>query len=85
MIKTRLILIMFTLFCIYIQIPTSFISGKKCSEVCEADNRQINGRIFAVNGLLPCLVTFPPPTTATQPPHLDVGKNAAAVRDGTHL
>ncbi len=35
-------------------------SGKKYLEVCEADNRQINGRIFAANGLLPCLAAFPP-------------------------
>ncbi len=59
----------------------------KSSEVCEADNRQINGRIFAVNGLLPSLAAFPPTPTAAQPPppHLDVGKNAAAVRDGTYI
>jgi hypothetical protein len=40
---------------------TSFSSGKKCSEVCEADNQQINGHVFAMNGLLPYLVPFPPP------------------------
>ncbi len=33
---------------------------------------------------MPCLAAFPPPPTATRPPHLDVGDNAAAVRD-THL
>ncbi len=27
------------------------------------------------------LAAFPPPPTATQPPHLDVGEYAAAVRD----
>jgi hypothetical protein len=41
----------------------------------------MNGRIFAVNGILPCLAAFPPPPTATQPPHLDVGENEVAVRD----
>jgi hypothetical protein len=61
--------------------PHLLFQAKKSSEVCEADNRRINGRIFAVNGLLPCLAAFPPPPTATQPPHLDVGKNEAAVRD----
>ncbi len=28
---------------------------------------------------------FPPPPTATQPPHLNVGENAVAVRDGIHI
>ncbi len=55
--------------------------GNKCSEVCEADNERINSRVFAVNGISPYLAAFPAPTTATQPPHQDVGKNAAAVRD----
>ncbi len=58
---------------------------EKCSEVCEADNQRINGRIFAVNGLLPCLAALTPPPTATQPPLLDMGKNAAVVRDGVHI
>jgi hypothetical protein len=42
---------------------------------------------MAVNGLSPCLSAFPPPPTATQPPHLDVGENAAAGRErwDTHL
>ncbi len=55
------------------------------SEACEADNRRINSRIFAVNGLLPCLASFLPPPTSTQPLNLDVGENAAAVRDGRYI
>ncbi len=61
------------------------MKGKKFSEVSEADNRQINSRIFAVNGLPSCLAAFPPPPTATQPPHLNVVENSAAVRDGIHI
>ncbi len=59
--------------------------AKNGQRVCEADNRQINRRIFAMNGLSTCLAAVPPPLTATQPPHLDVGENAAAVRDGIHI
>ncbi len=62
---------------------TSFTSGKKCSEVCEADNWQINGCVFAVNRLLPCLAASLP-LAGTPPPHLDVGKNAVPVRAGLH-
>jgi hypothetical protein len=71
-----LILILFTLFRMYIQNSTSFSLGKKCSKVCEANNWQMNSRIFAENRLSPT------PSPATQTPHLDVGENTAAVRDG---
>ncbi len=32
-----------------------------------------------------CQSGFPPPSTASQPSHLDVGKNAAAVRVGVNI
>jgi hypothetical protein len=80
LVKTKPILIFFN-----IQNATSFVSGKKCSEVCEGDNLQINGRIFALTGLSPCLGALPPPLTATKSPHLDVGENAATVKDMIHI
>jgi hypothetical protein len=55
----------------------------KSAQVCEADNRQINSRVFEVNGLSPCLVAFPH-LHCPLPPHLDVGENATVVRDGLH-
>jgi hypothetical protein len=58
---------------------------EKNAQRSEANNRQINGRIFAVTGLLPCLAAFPPPPTTTQPPQLDVGENVAAVRGGIYI
>jgi hypothetical protein len=85
LVKTRPILILFTLFRIYIKNATSFIKGKKFSKVSEANDHQINGNIFAVKGLSPCLEAFPPPPSATQPPHLNVSENAGAVRDEIYI
>ena len=72
MVKTKLIKIL----CIFFNLHT---------KVSEANNLQINVCIFAVNGLLPWLAAFPPPPTSTQPPHLDVGENVAAVRDSIYI
>ncbi len=63
---------------VYITNSTSSSSDKNCLEVCEVDNQQINSHVFATNGLLPSYVAFPPPL------YLDIGKNAAAVREGLY-
>jgi hypothetical protein len=55
------------------------------SEVCEADKQQKNGFIFAVNGLLLCLLAFSPTPLPPPPCHTWMWvKNAVAVRDSLH-
>jgi hypothetical protein len=57
------------------------VKRKKCSEVCEAGNWQINCRelIFTL------FSGFPPTPHCHPTPHLDVGKYAAAVIDEIHI
>ncbi len=75
---------------LYYTNATSFSSNKKCSKVSEADNWQINGRIFAVNGLLHCSVytsaflPLPAPTPHSHSAPSQMKAKMVALRDGIH-